>query len=67
MENSLKHRFEYHPPDEAKIDLHSKIRGTCYIAANYLDSILPECKEKSLALTKIEEAMFWSNAALARS
>jgi hypothetical protein len=26
----------------------------------------PECREKSLALTKVEEAVMWANAAIAR-
>ena len=31
-----------------------------------LDEYCPESREKSLAVTKLEEVVFWSNAAIAR-
>jgi len=32
-----------------------------------LNEIIPDGREKSLAITHLEEVMFWSNAGLARS
>lgn len=59
-------RFGYHQPDEERKRAHEATRGICMSAATQLDALLPEGREKSLALTKIEEAMFWGNAAIAR-
>lgn len=59
-------RFRYHKPDEAKAKIHTAIRGNIYSAAEYINRVCPEGREKSLAMTKLEEAMFWANASLAR-
>ncbi|MGH3375967.1 MAG: DUF7681 family protein [Actinoallomurus sp.] len=34
--------------------------------ADALNEVLPEGREKSLAITNLEQAMFWANAAVAR-
>lgn len=34
--------------------------------ASYLERTLTDSREKSLALTKLEEAKFWASAAIAR-
>lgn len=63
----LRNRFEYHKPDLLKVGKHEEIRGQIGLTAEILADFLPEGREKSLAITKLEEAMFWANAALARS
>lgn len=42
------------------------VRDTMKIAVDQLLSVTPESRERSIAVTKLEEAMFWSNAAIAR-
>lgn len=63
----LPNRFKYHPPltDEVKI-AHETVRSQFFVMATRLDLALPDGREKALAITKIEEAMFWANAAIAR-
>ena len=63
----LRNRFYYHPPltDRRKAE-HSGVRERCLELAEFLYELLPEGCEKSLAVNKLEEAMFWANAALAR-
>jgi hypothetical protein len=63
----LELRFLYHPPASEDVrDLHAKVRAHCLDLARMLDFILPECRERSLAITHLEETMMWSNAAIAR-
>ena len=63
----LQNRFMHHPPtseDQAKT--YEVMRGKCIDLARHVVNQTPECREQSLAITKIEEAMFWANAATAR-
>lgn len=63
----IDNRFRFHSaPDEEKRNAHSAVRGLYADLAHQVNERLPEGREKSLAITKLEEAMFWSNAALAR-
>lgn len=67
MEEVLK-RFHYYPPQTPRVvSLHQQVRGNAKAFAMFVEDSLPECREKALALTKIEEAMMWANAAVARN
>lgn len=64
----LKNRFAFHPATtEEKADAHTSVRNSCYALADFLNNKLPDGREKSLAITHLEEAMLWGNAALARA
>lgn len=63
----LINRFEYHKPDAEKAETHAAIRERCLMLAEQLNECLPEGREKSLAITHLEEVMMWSNAAIARN
>lgn len=64
----INHRFDFHPATttEKQAD-HGSARAACRLAAHALVELCPPGRELSLALTKLEEAMFWSNAAIARN
>lgn len=62
----IERRFSFHAGNEKTIPQHEEVRGACKDLAHLLSFLLPEGREKSLAITKLEEAMFWSNAAIAR-
>ena len=64
----LDHRFNFHAATtEEKRNEHTSIREACRTAAHTIDIKCPDGREKALALTKLEEAMFWGNAAIARN
>lgn len=64
---SMEHRFMYHSPRDASVaGQHSEVRAGAFELAREWDAVLPPCRETSLAITKLEEAMFWANAAIAR-
>lgn len=64
----IAHRFAFHPAaTDEKRDAHTSVRQQCRQLADALNSQLPDGREKAVALTKLEEVMFWGNAALARA
>lgn len=64
--DDLANRFAFHAADTAKREEHAAIREGCFRAATVIDNLCPDSREKSLAVTALEEAMMWGNAALAR-
>jgi hypothetical protein len=63
----IEHRFAFHAATtDEKRDAHTSVRQECRRLADHINETCPDGREKSLAVTAIEEAMFWGNAALAR-
>jgi hypothetical protein len=63
----IANRFAFHPaatPERG--EAHTNVREACRRLADELNETLPEGREKSLAITHLEEVMFWGNAAIAR-
>ncbi|MFM9430062.1 hypothetical protein [Arthrobacter sp. MP_2.3] len=65
--NDIEKRFTFHAADESKTASHQLVRDQVKGLAHYWDGNLPAGREKSLAITKLEEAMFWANASIARN
>ena len=59
--------FTYHPPRDDQIPRYLEIRGLGKALAETIMESCPPCRERSLALTKCEEAIMWANAAIARN
>ncbi len=58
--------FKYHAPNLARGADHGRMREQALQLAKYIDDAVPDGREKSLAITKVEEVMFWASAAIAR-
>ena len=66
--DDIAHRFAFHPATtEEKRDEHTSVRQACRRLADELNEHLPEGREKALAITHLEQVMFWGNAAIARN
>ena len=64
--DDINNRFDYHKPTEAKGELHQAARSKAKTFATWMNKNLPESREASLAVTNLEQALFWANAAIAR-
>lgn len=67
LRDRIDNDFTYHAPKGDQVERYAAWRGTLRDTAHYLRTIAPESRELSVALTKLEEAMFWGNAAIARN
>jgi hypothetical protein len=66
-ENELKIRFTFHPPkDDQQTTKYESIRRYAGEFAKFISETCPGSREKSLAITKLEECVMWANAAIAR-
>jgi len=64
----IEHRFAFHAATtQEKRDEHTSVRQQCRRLADSLNEVLPEGREKAVVMTKLEEVMFWANAAIARA
>lgn len=64
----LNNDFRFHEKSrQERASEHEQVRSGCLKLAGLVTSVVPVGREQSLALTKIEEAMFWANAGIARA
>lgn len=67
IHDDLAHRFQFHPADaENTQQAHEKVRAVLLDAAEVIVGLTSPGREQSLVITKLEEAMFWANASIAR-
>lgn len=66
MNDLIERNFTHHVPSAEGLVNIFKIREKAKDFASLIDEVCPEGRERSLAMTKLEEVMFWANAAIAR-
>jgi hypothetical protein len=66
MDDLIK-RFTYHAPKGDQPARYEELRNEARLLAVTFDDLCPESREKSLAVTKLEEAVMWANASIARN
>ena len=65
--NDLTKRFTYHPPKDGQPQRYLDLRAKAREFVTLIDKVVPDGREKSLAVTKLEEVVMWANAGIARS
>lgn len=62
----IENAFTYHAPKGDQAQRYENIRAMAkHVALNLLE-LCPEGRELSVAITKLDEVVFWANAAIAR-
>ena len=64
---TIENNFTYHAPKEDQLARYTEIRQNAKLTAELFDKLCPDSREKSLAMTKLEEAAMWANASIARN
>jgi hypothetical protein len=59
--------YTYHAPHTDQTARHEILRAMAKDLARKIIQFTPSSREQSLALTKLEEAIFWANASIARN
>lgn len=67
MITDLIKRFTYHPPVGNQPQKYENIRRNALAFAELIDAMCPDSREKSLAITSLEESVMWANASIARN
>ena len=67
MPYPIDNNFKYHAPKTGQAERYVTLREKAKeLAHEYLEEC-PESRERSLALTALEESVFWANASIARN
>lgn len=64
---TIENNFKYHEADETQNMKYEDIRSAAKNLAYIINDICPESRERSLALTNLEQATMWANASIARN
>ncbi len=67
QKHALESNFRYHPPKDDQPERYIEIRDIAKSMAEDLCRQCPPSRELSLAMTKLEECVFWANASIARN
>lgn len=66
-DEDLENRFSFHPTNSSlKQEAHQSVREEALEFAKFIRNVVPPGREQALAITNLEEVMFWANAGIAR-
>ncbi len=64
---TIDRNFKYHAPHGNQTARYVELRNEAGKFAHLIHKFCPDSREKSLAMTKLEESVMWANAAIARN
>ena len=67
MTYPIDNNFIHHPPYGNQQNRYEQLRQRGKELAQLILDLTPESREQSLALTNLEQAIFWANASIARN
>lgn len=63
----IENNFKYHAPKGDQTVRYESIRDKARELAENINENCPDSREKSLAITNLEQSVMWANASIARS
>ena len=66
-QKTIDNNFTYHPPKEKQLIKYNAIRNQAKYLAGMILDYCPDSRERSIAITNIEQCVFWANASIARN
>ena len=66
-QDQIDNNFRYHPPKPGQQVKYERLRAWAKGMAEQINELCPDSREKSLAMTNLEQAVFWANASIARN
>ncbi|MDR3560500.1 MAG: hypothetical protein P4N59_03520 [Negativicutes bacterium] len=67
MNARIENNFKYHAPKANQPVMYEAIREKAKELAYLIDALCPDSRERSVAMTELETAVMWANAAIARN
>jgi len=67
LNDIIDNNFVYHAPKEDQPKRYELIRNTIKNAAKIISENCPSSRELSIAINKLDEAVMWANASIARN
>lgn len=67
MTINIERNFSHHPPKDDQLVRYEQIRNYGRAFAALIENFCPDSREKSIAMTKLEECVMWANASIARN
>lgn len=67
MNSAIENNFVYHAPKPGQPEKYMALREKAKELAYLIDELCPPSRERSVAMTELETAVFWANAAIARN
>ena len=64
---NLDNIYKYHSPKDGQTEKYNELRTAAKELAELINNICPDSREKSVAFTQLETAIFWANASIARN
>lgn len=61
----INNTFSYHAPKGDQAERYAVIRDTAKELAHIIEEKCPDSREKSLALTNLQQSVMWANASIA--
>lgn len=65
--DQIENAFTYHPPKGDQPERYTKIRNAAKELAFLIDECVPDSREKSVAMTNLEQMVMWANAGISRN